>query len=383
MPFSIDPGIDFRKKIKPALAVLLIGFAAPVSVFAQGSLPRSTPEAQGISSAAIRAFVEAADKEVKSMHSFMLVRHGKVVAEAWWKPETAEKPHQMWSLSKSFTSTAVGMAVAEGKLKVDDKVLSFFLEDAPAEASEHLKAMTVKDLLTMTCGQGTEAKMRGEAHWAKAFLAQPVPHAPGTHFQYNTPGTYMLSAIVSKVTGQSVLDYLQPRLFQPLGITNPEWGTSPQGVTLGGYGLLVRTEDIAKFGQLYLQKGQWNGKQLIPASWVAQASAKQVPNDAGKKDPDKSDWAQGYGYQFWQCRHGAFRGDGKDGQYCIVLPGQDAVVAITAQTGDMQKELNLVWDYLLPAFQNASLPEQPEEVAKLKTLAAGLSVNTGASAGAK
>lgn len=193
----------------------------------------------------------------------------------------------------------------------------------------------------------------------------------------------MLSSIVSKVTGQSVLDYLQPRLFQPLDITNPEWGTSPQGVTLGGYGLLVRTEDIAKFGQLYLQKGQWNGKQLIPASWVAQASAKQVPNDAGKKDPEKSDWAQGYGYQFWQCRHGAFRGDGKDGQYCIVLPGQDAVVAITAQTGDMQQELNLVWDYLVPAFQNASLPEQPEEVAKLKTLAEGLSVNTGTSAGAK
>ena len=366
--------------IKPTVWGLLLTVAP---VFAREPLPRSTPEAQGISSAAIRAYLEAADKEVKAMHSFMLVRHGKVVAEAWWKPETAEKPHQMWSLSKSFTSTAVGMAVADGKLKVEDKVLSFFPKDAPADASEHLKAMTVQDLLTMTCGHETEGKMRGEAHWAKAFLAQPVPHAPGTHFQYNTPGTYMLSSIVSKVTGQSVLDYLQPRLFQPLGITNPEWGTSPQGVTLGGYGLLVRTEDIAKFGQLYLQKGQWNGKQLIPASWVAQASAKQVPNDAGKKAPEKSDWAQGYGYQFWQCRHGAFRGDGKDGQYCIVLPGQDAVVAITAQTGDMQQELNLVWDYLVPAFQNASLPEQPEEVAKLKTLAEGLSVNTGTSAGAK
>ena len=355
--------------IKPAALSLLV--FAPL-VHAQGPLPRSTPEAQGISTAEVRAYLEAADRDVKTMHSFMLVRHGKVVAEAWWKPESPEKPHQMWSLSKSFTSTAVGMAVADGKLKVEDKVLSFFPEDAPAEISENLKAMTVKDLLTMTAGHEVEAKVRGSEHWAKTFLSQPVPHAPGTHFQYNTPGTYMLSAIVTKVTGQSVLDYLQPRLFQPLGITNPEWGTSPQRVTLGGYGLMVRTEDIAKFGQLYLQKGQWNGQQLIPASWVAQASAKQVPNDAGKKDPEKSDWAQGYGYQFWRCQHWAYRGDGKDGQFCIVMPGQDAVVAITALTGDMQKEIDLVWDILLPAFKAAALPEQPEEAAKLKALTESL-----------
>ena len=362
---------------------LLSFFSKPVTigclliampVVAQGPLPRSTPEAQGISSAAVRAYLEAADREVKTMHSFMLVRHGKVIAEAWWKPESPEKPHQMWSLSKSFTSTAVGMAVADGKLKVEDKVVSFFPEDAPATVSENLKAMSVKDLLTMSAGHDVEAKVRGTEHWARTFLAHPVPHLPGTHFRYNTPATYMLSAIVTRVTGQSVLDYLQPRLFQPLGITNPEWGASPQGVTLGGYGLMVRTEDIAKFGQLYLQKGEWNGKQLIPASWVAEASAKQVSNDAGKKDPDKSDWAQGYGFQFWQCRHGAFRGDGKDGQFCIVLPEQDAVVAITANTGDMQKELNLVWDYLLPAFKTGALEEQPEEFTKLKALATGLTV---------
>ena len=217
--------------IKPKVWGLLL-MAAPV--FAQGPLPRSTPEAQGISSAAIRAYLQAADREVKTMHSFMLVRHGKVVAEAWWKPEAAEKPHQLWSLSKSFTSTAVGMAVGDGKLKAEDKVLSFFPAEAPAEISENLKAMTVKDLLTMTCGHDAEAKVRGSEHWAKTFLAQPVPHAPGTHFHYNTPATYMLSAIVTKVTGQPVLDYLQPRLFEPLGITTPEWGTSPQGVTLGG-----------------------------------------------------------------------------------------------------------------------------------------------------
>lgn len=353
-------------------SVLLAG---PETARAQGPLPRSTPEAQGISSAAVRGYLEAADKGVKTMHSFMLVRHGHVVAEAWWKPESPDKPHQMWSLSKSFTSTAVGLAVEEGKVKLDDPVLKFFPEEAPADPSANLKAMTVKDLLTMTTGHEKEAKFTPDTPWVKTFLAQPVPHAPGSHFLYNTPGTHMLSAIVRKTTGETVLDYLKPRLFAPLGIENPEWGTSPQGNTLGGWGLLVRTEDIAKFGQLYLQKGQWNGRQLIPAAWVEQATAKQVPNDAGKPSPETSDWAQGYGFQFWQCRHGAFRGDGKDGQFCIVLPEQDAVVAITALTGDMQKELNFVWDHLLPAFQPAALPENPDETAKLKTFISGLEVS--------
>lgn len=356
---------------KPALLSFFL-LATPLR--AQGPLPRSTPEAQGISSAAVRAYVEAADREVKTMHSFMLVRHGKEVAEAWWRPESPDKPHQLWSLSKSFTSTAVGLAVEEGKVKLEDKVLSFFPEEAPAKISDHLMAMSVKDLLTMSTGHETEPTVRSKPNWAKAFLEHPVTKTPGTHFQYNTPATYMLSAIVTKVTGQNVLDYLKPRLFEPLGITNPEWGASPQGVTLGGYGLMLRTEDIAKFGQLYFQKGQWNGKQLVPAAWVKEATSKQVPNDAGKKDPEKSDWAQGYGYQFWQCRHGAFRGDGKDGQFCIVMPEQDAVVAITALTGDMQKELNLVWEHLLPAMQKEALPENPEAVAKLKEVVAKLEV---------
>ncbi|RYD34212.1 MAG: class C beta-lactamase-related serine hydrolase [Verrucomicrobiaceae bacterium] len=339
------------------------------------ALPRSTPEAQGVSSAALREYMEAADKEVNTMHSFMLVRHGKVVAEAWWNPESAEKAHVLWSLSKSFTSTAVGLAVEEGKLKLDDKVLKFFPEDVPASPSENLKAMTVKDLLTMSGGHETEAKFRDTGGpWVKTFLAQPVPHKPGTHFLYNTPGTYMLSAIVTRVTGQTVLDYLKPRLFEPLGITSPEWGTSPQGISIGGYGLSLRTEDIAKFGQLYLQKGQWNGKQLLPASWVEAASFKQVPNDNGRPNADQSDWAQGYGFQFWRCRHNAFRGDGKDGQFCVVIPEQDAVVAITANTGDMQKELNLVWEYLLPALKPAPLPENPEELARLKEIISKLHV---------
>ncbi len=326
------------------------------------ALPRSTPEAQGVSSAGIREFIETADREVSSMHSFMLVRNGHVVAEAWWAPESADKPHILWSLSKSFTSTAVGLAVAEGKLSVDDLVLKYFPDDAPAEPSANLKAMRIRDLLTMNAGHQDELNWRATEHWAKAFLSHPVPHKPGSHFRYNTPATYMLSAIVQKVTGETLLEYLKPRLFQPLGIADPKWETSPQGISIGGYGLYLRTEDIAKFGQLYLQKGKFNGKQLLPESWVDHATSKQVSNGS---DPS-NDWDQGYGFQFWRCRHGAYRGDGKDGQFCIVLPDQDAVIAITANTGDMQAELNIVWDNLLLAFSDAPLKEDLVEQKKLK-----------------
>jgi CubicO group peptidase (beta-lactamase class C family) len=350
-----------------ACAALLL--YRPINIGAQEkSLPRSDPEAQGVSSAGVLKFIEAANRQVDSMHSFMLLRHGKVVAEAWWQPESADKPHVLWSLSKSFTSTAVGLAVAEGKLSIDDRVLDFFPEEAPAEPSANLKAMRVRDLLTMSTGHQDEVTLRDKLEWRRAFLTHSVPHKPGTHFKYNTPATYMQSAIVQKVTGQNVRDYLMPRLFEPLGIEQPKWDTSPENVSLGGYGLYLRTEDIAKFGQLYLQQGLWNGKQLVPADWVEQATSKQVSNGS---DPTR-DWDQGYGFQFWCCRHDAYRGDGKDGQFCIVLPKWDAVIAITANTGDMQAELNVVWDNLLPAFSDQPLAADPDSVAKLKAAIAGL-----------
>src|SRR5207249_1659296 len=156
-------------------------------------------------------------------------------------------------LSKSFTSTAVGLAIAEGKFSLDDPVLRFFPEEAPAEPSANLKAMRVSDLLRMSTGQQTEPPRTPERPWTQTFLAHPVPFKPGTHFLYNTSATYMLSAIVQKTTGQTLLDYLRPRLFESLGIENPTWEASPQGISTGGYGLSIRTQDIARFGQLYLQ----------------------------------------------------------------------------------------------------------------------------------
>jgi len=332
------------------------------------ALPRSTPESQGVSTPVLTEFLKAADERVKSLHSFMLVRHGHVVAEAWWAPEAPDKAHVLWSLSKSFTSTAVGLAVAEGKLSIDDPVLKFFPDQAPGEPSENLKAMTVRDLLTMSAGHSDEVNLRNETDWIRAFLAHPVPHKPGTHFRYNTPATFMQSAIVQKVTGQTVVDYLQPRLFAPLGIAAPKWDTNPQGMSIGGYGLYLKTEDIAKFGQLYLQKGIWQDKQLVPGHWVAMATSKQVPNGSNPE----SDWNQGYGFQFWVSRHGAYRGDGKDGQFCVVLPKQDAVIVLTANTGNMQDELNVVWEKLLPAFHPQALAEAPAAVEEFRSLAAGL-----------
>ncbi len=333
-------------------------------------LPRSTPEEQGIASSAILAFVETADKQIDAMNSFMLLRHGHVVAEGWWAPYSAESPHSLYSLSKSFASTAVGLAIAEGKLSLDDEVLKFFPDDAPAHPSDNLKAMRVSDLLRMSTGQQSEPPRTSDQPWTKTFLAHPVPFKPGTHFLYNTSGTYMLSAIVQKVTGMTVLDYLRPRLFEPLGIQHPTWETSPQGVSAGGFGLSIRTEDIARFGQLYLQHGKWQGKQLVPEAWVEAATARQTSNGSNPK----SDWDQGYGYQFWRCRHGAYRGDGAFGQYCIVMPQQDAVLAITSGVKDMQAVLNLVWEKLLPAMKPSPLTADEEAGKKLQTTLKGLSL---------
>jgi CubicO group peptidase (beta-lactamase class C family) len=356
------------------LALLALGASASFGA----ELPRSSPEAQGVSSTAVLAFVESADKNIDSMNSFMLLRHAHVVAEGWWAPYEAGAPHSLYSLSKSFTSTAVGLAVSDGKLSLDDPVLKSFPDDAPAEPSNNLKAMHVRDLLRMSTGQQAEPPRPPDQPWTKAFLAQPVPFKPGTHFLYNTFGTYMLSAIVQKATGDTVLDYLKPRLFEPLGIDHPTWEASPQGVSAGGYGLSIRTEDIARFGQLYLQKGKWQGKQLVPESWVEAATSLQTSNGSNPQ----SDWDQGYGYQFWRCRHGAYRGDGAFGQFCVVLPDQDAVVVITSGVKDMQAVLNLVWDKLLPAMQSASpLPAGEDADKKLRDALKGLSLRPAEGAG--
>jgi CubicO group peptidase (beta-lactamase class C family) len=336
--------------------------------------PRSTPEEQGVSSAAILQFIEEAEPRVDGLNSFMLLLHGKVVAEGWWAPYAANEPHMMYSLSKSFTSTAIGLLQSEGKLSIHDTLLKFFPDDAPANPSDNLKAMRLRDLLRMSTGQHQEDvdKINVNAPdktGTRQFLAAPVAHKPGTHFFYNSPGTFMLSAVVQKVTGQTVRDYLIPRLFEPLGIATPQWDVTPQGINIGASGLHLRTEDIAKFGQLYLHKGLWQGKQLVPAAWVEEATSLQAANGS---DPT-SNWEQGYGYQFWRCPFGFYRGDGAFGQFCIVLDKYDAVIAITSGTRDMAAVMNTVWKYLVPAFHDGVLPTDAAAQGKLADKLAHLS----------
>ncbi|HVU59100.1 MAG TPA: serine hydrolase [Puia sp.] len=335
-----------------------------------GGFPRSSPESQGVSSKAISAFLAAANASGISWHSFMLLRHGHVVAEGWWKPYQSQYVHSLYSLSKSFTSTAIGFLVKEGKLDIHSKVVSFFPNDLPSAPGEHLSQMTVRSLLTMNTGHAKDtmpAMRASKDSWVRTYLAQPVEFEPGSHFLYNTGNTYMLGAIVHQITGQTLEQYLTPRLFQPLGITGYDWEVSPQGLNTAGYGLRVRTEDIAKLGQLYLQKGRWNGEPLLTESWVNEATSYQTASQV-----NNGDWSQGYGYQFWRCTHGFYRGDGAYGQFCIVMPELDAVVAVTGQSPDMQQSMNIIWDHIPGGMQGSALPEDAAGLAGLKKDLAGL-----------
>lgn len=346
--------------------VTLFSLASCKSSEVTESLPRAKSPQALVS--AVDAFVKATETEPQSpdhitLHSVMVLKHGNVIFENWYNEAGPDIPHVMHSVSKTFTSAAIGLAIAEGKLSLSDKVISFFPDKLPEEVSDNLAAMTVRDLLTMTGGHDSEPQVRRQnpdSDWVAGFLAHPVEHKPGTYYLYNSMGTYMLSAILQKVTGETTLDYLDARLFQPLCIAKPKWDSSPQGISCGGWGLYIKTEDMAKMGQLLLQGGKWNGQQVLPAEWVSEMSKYQtacVPSGTrfdqvaeSGLTKDNSDWVQGYGYQMWVCRHGAFRADGANGQYIIVFPEKDAVIVLTTDSNLYQPYLDMVWKYLLPAI---------------------------------
>lgn len=362
--------------------LLLIGCRNVKEVRTVSGLVRSNPEAEGVSSESIISFIRAIEASKHEFHSFMFLRHGKVIAEGWWDPYKPELKHTLYSASKSFTSTAVGFAVTENRIRVSDKVVSFFPEYLPETVSPNLADMEIRDLLTMSAGQEpdpTHSLTASETNWIRGFLALPVVNDPGTKFLYNSMATYMLSAIVQKVTGEKIVDYLTPRLFEPLGISGMDWETDPAGINTGGWGLRLKTEDIAKFGQLYLNKGMWIGKQILPSSWIEEATSFKIDQMPGADQAvrDSSDWLQGYCYQFWRSRHNAYRGDGAFGQYMIVMPDQDAVLAITSETSDMQEEINLVWKYLLPGIKDKKLPVNTAAYETLKSMLTGLKLLPG------
>jgi len=370
-----------RRKVAMMIAIFTLILSSCTQKSGESTdLPGSTPEAEGVTSASILSFLEAVPGSGQELHSFMYLRHGKVIAEGWWDPYAAELKHTLYSTSKSFTSTAIGFAVWEGLLNVDDKVVDFFPEYLPDSVSENLAAMTVKDLLTMSAGQDPEptfARILPSDNWIKAFLAAPVPDRPGSKFLYNSSATYMLSAIITEVTGETVLEYLGPRLFDPLGIKGMDWEVDPAGINVGGWGLRLKTEDMAKFGQLFLQKGEWKGEQIVPEEWINEATSKHIDQQPQLTEEEKSesDWLQGYGYKFWRSRHNSYRADGAYGQYILVIPEKEVVIAITANARDMQKELNLVWDHLLPGMKDAPLPEEKETLGELNEKLTSLAID--------
>jgi CubicO group peptidase (beta-lactamase class C family) len=329
-------------------------------------LLRSTPEAQGIASSAVQSFVDAVEQRNLGLHSLILVRNGHIVADGWWKPYASHLPHLMFSISKSFTSTAIGLAIAEGRLSLDDPVISFFPSYVTPKIRDNMGSLLVRHLLSMSTGHAEDTfgpmVQSADGDLVRTFLGLPITYPPGTHFLYNTGASYMLSAILQSLTGQTLVEYLNPRLFEPLGINKPVWESDKNGINLGGTGLSLRTMDLAKFGQLYLQRGLWNGQRVVPEAWIEEATREHISNG----DDPNNDWNQGYGFQFWRCRHNIYRGDGAFGQFCIVMPEHNAVLAMTSGTYDMQGILNAVWEHILPGIQAESLPENSPATQALK-----------------
>jgi CubicO group peptidase (beta-lactamase class C family) len=337
------------------------------------ALSPATPESQGVATAAVRELIQAFDG-LDGLHSLVLVRHGHVIAEAAWSPFRVDAPQHVYSISKSFTSTAVGFAIAEGLFGLDDRVVELFPESAPAVVDERLAALRVRHLLAMSAGHDWDSMdvlfAAGEGDWVAAFLGVPLKYEPGTEFFYDTGASFVLSALVQKTSGLRLLDYLTPRLFEPLGITGAQWYRNSEGIDFGGFGLCVSARDIAALGQLYLQRGRWGDEQLLSEDWVDAATSFQTDNSTFG---GTADWQSGYGYQFWRGVHG-YRGDGAFGQYCLVIPEADVVVAITGSLMDMQVPLYPVWQGLLPSLSDAPLPENPDAAAEFAADVARLTV---------
>lgn len=337
------------------------------------------PESQGVPSAAISHWIDVCERSFDSLHGFVIVRHGKTLAEGWWKPYSADRTHMLYSHSKSFTSSAIGFLVDDGKIDLDDRVLKFFPDKAPATPSDNLKALRVRDLLTMNTGAKIADYFRrnGAEDWEKSFLSNSFDYEPGTRFQYDSAATYMLASIVERVTDQKLMDFLNERMFRFIGIEKAWSTTSPSGTDCGGWGMNMTARELARFGQLLLQEGRWGDRQILSREWVRLATSRQTRSGwGGNNELADDDWHRGYGFQFWICRHNAYRADGWGGQYTIVVPEKDFVVSINAGLGNLTGELNSVWDVFLPVLRDGPLPENPADLAALKARCAALSLPT-------
>lgn len=317
------------------------------------SLRFSTPEAEGVSSAALLHFLNKLDT-LEYLHGLTIFRHGKIILSGNWAPYDSTTYHQLFSLSKSFVSCAVGFAIQEGLLKLTDTLGDLFPEFASdVNITPEAKAVTVRNLLTMRGGQqnchlGEFIFHENAKSFPQRFLEVPLYTKPGEAFVYNSGNTFMLSAIVQKLTGKKVVEYLQPRLFTPLGINSPKWDLSPDGICLGGWGLYLSLDDLTRFTKLLNDGGKWEGKQILPPEYLKEATAFQSDNSCNKN----RDWENGYGYQFWRCSHdGSYRGDGACGQYALIIPDYDMAFTTLSGLPEMGRILIAIWDELLPRIQ--------------------------------
>ncbi len=330
-------------------------------------LPRALPCEKGVDARGISDFIEAVNAAGLELHSFMLYRAGAVVAEAYWSPYRADRPHVQHSATKSWAATAVGLLVDDGCLSLDDKVVGFFPDDCPSVISDNLAAMTVRDLLTMRTGHQrgiSGGAWRGlQDSWVRAFLAEPVADRPGEHFIYSSGSSFMLSAIATRVSGKTLHELCTERLFRPMGMGRVDWDMAPDGYNTGGNGLTCTTEDSLKFGVLHLNRGQWLGQQLLSGQWVDEATRNHVEHVwmgefDGKRFLGREEGGQGavakrdgYGYQWWMTRHGGYYASGVFGQQCIVLPDQQTVIAFTCGLPLGERRLHtLMWEHLFPAL---------------------------------
>ena len=361
--------------MKRQLLILLA--LLPLLMAAQtGDLPRSTPAAEGISTQAVINMMDSLMALPEcDIHHVLVMRHGKVVAELHPAPFRAEDSHTLYSASKTFTSLAVGIAIDENLLRLDDRVMTFFPDKRSIPVSDNMAAMTVRDLLMMASGMKPDWTMRNNSmDWVKDWLAKPVDDKPGSLFQYDSMCTFMLSAIVQRVTGQTMLEYLQKKLFTPMHITVADWETSPDGINTGGWGLRVQAETMAKLGQLLLNKGNWNGQQLVSADYVEAACSRLIDGGAKETTPP-TDGNQGYGYQVWQSKWpGSFRADGAMGQYTVVVPQEDLVVVILGMKLYGHEELACIWNQLMPGLKTAPLQPEKKLQKKLDNLCAKASL---------
>lgn len=338
----------------------------PFNAVYEQAFVRATPESQGISSDLFAALLRELDASKDTeMHHFMALRHGKVICECNFAPYPKGMWHITHSMCKSITGMAIGMLIEEGKLKLDENIYDIFSDQINALSKIFRPVITVENLLTMTSGVTfNESGIVSGNDWLGSFLNASVNGKPGTEFQYNSLNTYVLSAIVTKRTGETLTEYLTPRLFGPLGITKYYWETCPKGITKGGWGLFLCAEDMAKLGQLYLQRGKWNGQQLVSEYWIEISTARHL-----KTQND----TYGYGYQLWmEQRPGSFEYNGMLGQNVIIYPDMDMVLVTNAGNKEMFQDcimLNIIRKYFPVNYHPADvLPENPLSHSLLKRL---------------